>query len=67
VPWNEGEGNFHCPCHGSLFNQVGEVIGGPAPRPLETFPITIKSGEIWVDTSRPTSRSRFASDQLTQV
>jgi cytochrome b6-f complex iron-sulfur subunit len=65
VPWVEAENQFHCPCHGSLFNRVGEVIGGPAPRPLDIFPITIKSGEVWVDTSKPTQRSRFDPSQIT--
>jgi cytochrome b6-f complex iron-sulfur subunit len=65
VPWVEAEGQFHCPCHGSLFNQYGEVIGGPAPRPMDTFPISIQSGEVWVDTSKPTQRSGYNPDQLT--
>ena len=65
VPWVEEEGQFHCPCHGSLYNKVGEVIGGPAPRPLDLFPVSIKSGEVWVDTSSPTERTKFDSSQLT--
>ena len=65
VPWVEEEGQFHCPCHGSLFNELGEVIGGPAPRPLDTFPITIKSGEVWVDTGKPVERHAFDPDQIT--
>jgi cytochrome b6-f complex iron-sulfur subunit len=65
VPWVEEEGQFHCPCHGSLFNKVGEVIGGPAPRPMDTFPVTIKSGEVWVDTGKPTERNRFDPSQIT--
>ena len=64
VPWSEAENHFHCPCHGSLFNIVGEVTGGPAPRPLDTFPVIIKNGEVWVDTSQPTQRTEFDPAQL---
>ena len=60
-------GEFHCPCHGSLFNRVGEVEGGPAPRPMDLFPIEIRGDEVWVDTSQLTERSGFESNQLTQV
>ena len=65
VPWVEEEGQFHCPCHGSLFNKVGEVLRGPAPRPLDLFPVSIESGEVWVDTSQPTERKKFDPAQLT--
>ena len=65
VPWVEEENQFHCPCHGSLFNEVGEVIGGPAPRPLDTFPIDIRSGEVWVDTGKPQQRTKFDDSQIT--
>jgi cytochrome b6-f complex iron-sulfur subunit len=64
IPWDEAEDQFHCPCHGSLFNVVGEVTGGPAPRPMDFFPVIIRSGEVWVDTSQPTERSRYDSSQI---
>ena len=67
VPWVPKENRFHCPCHGSLYNKVGEVIGGPAPRPLDIFPITIHNGEVWVDTGKPQERSKFDSSQVTGV
>lgn len=56
---------FECPCHASSFNQYGEVLSPPANRPLDIFPIVIKEGEVWVDTSNPVSRKRFEPDQLT--
>jgi cytochrome b6-f complex iron-sulfur subunit len=67
VPWDEEEALFHCPCHGSRFNQVGEVIGGPAPRPMDIFPAEIQDGGIIVDTGSPIQRSEFRSDQLVQT
>ena len=67
VPWAEGENQFHCPCHGSLFTPEGVVTGGPAPRPMDTFPIEIRDGEVWVDTSKPTQRTAYDASQATQV
>ena len=67
VPWSEAEGQFHCPCHGSLFTPSGEVTGGPAPRPLDIFPVEITNGEVWVDTGRPLTRSRYEPDQAVKV
>ena len=34
VPWNTAEQKFMCPCHGSQYDYEGNVIRGPAPRPL---------------------------------
>ncbi len=67
VPWVEAEKQFHCPCHGSLFSTVGEVTSGPAPRPLDYFPVEIIDGEVFVDTGNPMERSKFNSNQTTKV
>ncbi len=41
---------FECPCHGSQYNQVGEKKGGPAPRGLDRFAMSVDGGTFVVDT-----------------
>ena len=41
---------FECPCHGSKYRLTGEYFGGPAPRGLDRFPISLSGGKVVVDT-----------------
>ncbi|MEN8114584.1 MAG: Rieske 2Fe-2S domain-containing protein [Actinomycetota bacterium] len=59
VPWDQAAGQFICPCHNSQFDDTGDVLNPPAPRPLDLFPITIEDGTVMVDTSTKISRDDF--------
>jgi len=48
VHWSTENGEFRCPCHGSRFAIDGHVLGGPAPRGLDTLPVRIQGDSIEV-------------------
>jgi menaquinol-cytochrome c reductase iron-sulfur subunit len=50
--WQPEAGRFLCPCHGSVFSIDGKVLGGPAPRPLDTLPSKVEDGELYVEWER---------------
>ena len=36
VKWDPDASLFRCPCHGGVYDQKGQVVAGPPPRPLST-------------------------------
>jgi cytochrome b6-f complex iron-sulfur subunit len=64
VPWVEKEKKFICPCHASTFDITGNVISGPAGRPLDLFPISIENKVVKIDAGRRIKRGGFQLDQV---
>ena len=64
VPWVGKEMKFACPCHGSSYDITGAVINPPAPRPLDTYPISIENNVVKVDTTKPIKRNNFLAEQV---
>ena len=60
VPWKPDDptmdqlapkGRFNCPCHGSIYDRYGQIVQGPAPRPMDLFGIEVREGKVFVDTN----------------
>ncbi len=43
---------FECPCHGSQYNRAGEKKGGPAPRGMDRFGVSVPGGNVIVNTGQ---------------
>jgi cytochrome b6-f complex iron-sulfur subunit len=56
---NRADHGYHCPCHGSVFDEQGSVKSGPAPRALEWFQVTLsKDNRLLVDKSQRVSAEK---------
>jgi cytochrome b6-f complex iron-sulfur subunit len=40
--------SLHCPCHDGRFDLGGNVISGPPPKPLTTYEVSTRAGEVFV-------------------
>ena len=67
VPWNESEGRFHCPCHNSTFDRRGVCTGGPSPRPLDLYALSVADGGVMIDTGTLHQRQGYDPSQATRL
>ena len=57
---NRTSQGYHCPCHGSFFDDQGGVKSGPAPRSLEWFSVTLsKDSRLLVDKSQRVNPDKY--------
>lgn len=48
VRWVAAAQTFVCPCHGGVYNFLGQRVGGPPPRPLDRFYTLIRGGRVLI-------------------
>lgn len=46
--WQTERQAFECPCHGSVFDLKGNVVAGPASRPLDRYSVRIEGSRLWL-------------------
>jgi menaquinol-cytochrome c reductase iron-sulfur subunit len=51
VRWLSDAGLFMCPCHGGVYYEDGAVAAGPPPKPLPTYPVRVRDGQVEIRTS----------------
>lgn len=37
-----------CPCHDGRFDLAGNVLSGPPPRPLRSYEVAVRAGDVYV-------------------
>ncbi len=50
--WNQSQNKFICPCHGSVYSELGKHEAGPALRGLDPLPMREYQGKVqitWIE------------------
>ena len=50
--WNQAQNKFICPCHGSVYSELGKHEAGPALRGLDPLPMRNYQGKVqitWIE------------------
>ena len=56
--WEDAKGQFLCPCHNSLFDAEGNVVSGPAPRPLDRYATKLEGTKLLIGRLNISGESR---------
>lgn len=48
VRWIDDQRQFFCPCHNAVFDQGGNVVTGPPPRPLDRLQVKVEDNQIFI-------------------
>jgi menaquinol-cytochrome c reductase iron-sulfur subunit len=55
--WDAKKREFLCPCHASRFSTQGEVLSGPASRPLDRYEAKVEDGKILLGGIHPAGKT----------
>ena len=46
VRWAADRKQFFCPCHNGVFDEAGNVVSGPPPKPLNQYEVKVENGQL---------------------
>ncbi len=52
VRWVDAAERFICPCHGGVYDLLGQPVGGPPVRPLDRFPSRVSGDRVQLYSGR---------------